>query len=415
MVTLDPMKFRALPVEILTSWNDAWPQGSNAISVKQLMKSLQMHTEKEMDTVLRVVPYELGVWLLKNGWTKQEPRECKRWTKHRSSIDATRMGGASAKLESIQGSQIFSTRHRPWYIDFKNDSLKLSSLTYTKNVIFEKTTKTGPEVYWDLRYIAETLNVDSEEFKLKQWLAYHNERFETLRKEFNFDLVTLQSCQQKDAHKNRQVAKKRFTQKTLLSTIGLITMLLQWATSTRITQERQTAAKAIMVDLLRRIFDGVEDINSIRTWCTDASAPQISIKKSVGTSQTTLALNEISHQTSGEDVIKGKKAMHQRVTGSLLYLFANRENHQHLHALLIHGLNILDSAIETAIVNGKVGQISPVFPPMWLESEVHRAVDSEQSPADKRKMKKDTDGPKTKRIRSEACEARLRHRIESGR
>ena len=282
-------------------------------------------------------------------------------------------------------------------------------------MIFEKSTKTGPEVYWDLRYIAETLNVDSEEFKLKQWLAYHNERFETLRKEFDFDLVTLQSCQQKDAHKNRQVSKKRFAQKTLLSTIGLITMLLQWATSKRITQEKQRAAKAIMVDLLRRIFDGVEDINSIRTWCTNASAPQLSIKKSLGTSQTTLALNEISHQTSGEDVIKGKKAMHQTVTESLLYLFANRENHQNLHTLLIHGLNILDSAIETTIVNGKVGQISPVFPPMWLEAEVHRTVDSEQSPEDKRKMKKNTDGPKRKRIRSSACEARPRHRIESGR
>ena len=379
------------------------------------MKSLKIHTEKKMDKVLRVVPCELGLWLLENGWTKQEPRESRRWKKHRSSIDATRMDGTSAKLETIQGSQIFSTRHRPWYIDFKNDSLKLSSLTYTKNVIFEKSTKTGPEVYWDLRYIAETLNVDSEEFRLKQWLAYHHERFETLRKEFNFDLVTLQSCQQKDTLKNNQVSNTRFTQKTLLSTIGLITMLLQWATSKRITQERQRAAKAIMVDLLRRIFDGVEDINSIGTWCTDASATQISIKKSLCTSQTTPALNEVSHQTSGEDVIKSTKAMHQRVTESLLYLFANRENHQNLHALLLHGLDILDSAIEAAIVKGKVGQISPVFPPMWLESEVHRTVDSEQSPADKRKMKKDTDGPKTKRIRSEACEARLRHRIESGR
>ena len=27
-------------------------------------------------------------------------------------------------------------RHRPWYIDFKDDRLRLSELTFTKNVIF---------------------------------------------------------------------------------------------------------------------------------------------------------------------------------------------------------------------------------------------------------------------------------------
>ena len=175
-------------------------------------------------------------------------------------------------------------------------------------------------------------------------------------------------------------------------------MLLHWATNKMLRLDRQTAAKDIMTDLLRRVFDGVEDNNKIRTWCTDVSAAQktvetsFSVKTTFCTNQTTSNLTDVNGTTCCEDKMKSVKSMHQQVTDSLLYLFANREKHQHLHALLGQGLSILNSEIEDVIVKGKVGQVSPVFPSMWLESEVQRTVGFESSSTEKRKQERFTEG-----------------------
>ena len=139
------VEFRSLPVEILTTWNAAWPDGSSSISVWQLRRSLQIYAQKKMDIELHVVPYQLGLWLLKNGWTKQEPEKSRRWKKQQSTTDAEAKEPARAELRTTQLAQKFTARHRPWYIDFKYDSLRLSSLTFTKNVIFEKRTESEPE------------------------------------------------------------------------------------------------------------------------------------------------------------------------------------------------------------------------------------------------------------------------------
>ena len=195
-------------------------------------------------------------------------------------------------------------------------------------------------------------------------------------------------------------------------------MLLQWATNKMLRLDRQTAAKAIMTDLLRRVFHGVEDNNKIRTWCTDVSAAEISVETSFSgetsfcTHQTSSTLTDLYHATCCEDKIKSVTSMHQKVTESLLYLFANREKHQHLHALLVQGLCILNSEIDDVIVKGKVGQVSPVFPAMWLESEVCRSVVFEDSSTKKRKLENFTDPTKANKIRTMSGDANPRMRSE---
>ena len=51
-------------------------------------------------------------------------------------------------------------RHLPWYIDFRGDPLLLSKLAVTKNVIFVNRAESEPEVYWERRHFAKTLNAD---------------------------------------------------------------------------------------------------------------------------------------------------------------------------------------------------------------------------------------------------------------
>ena len=382
------------------------------------MKSLQIYTEKQMDMDLKVVPSELGFWLLENGWTRQEPEKSRRWKKQHSSMDTDARAPTKPELRHLRCSQKFSARHRPWYIVFKYDPLKLSSLAFTKNVIFEKRTKTEPEVYWELRNIAEALHVSIEAFRLKQWLVNQQDRFEALRQKFDFDLVTLLSCQGKDTKQSGKVPKTCLTQETLLNTIGVMAMLLHWATNKMLRLDRQKAAKDIMTDILRRVFDGVEDKKKIRTWCTEVSAAQktvetsFSLKTTLRTNQTTSNLTDVNGTTCCEDKMKSVKSMHQQVTDSLLYLFANREKHQHLHALLGQGLSILNSEIEDVIVKGKVGQVSPVFPAMWLESEVCRTKGVEDSCTEKRKQDKFTDSNKARKIKTTSAEANARMRSE---
>ena len=166
------VEFRSLPIEILTTWNAEWPDGSSDISVWQLKKSLQIYVEKEMDTELQVVPYHLGLWLLKNGWAKIKPMKSRRWKKEQSTTNAEAKSPAKANLRTTQVAQKVPARHRPWYIDFKYDSLRLSKLTFTKNVIFEKRAESEPEVYWELRHLAKALNAVIENLNLDEAWYY---------------------------------------------------------------------------------------------------------------------------------------------------------------------------------------------------------------------------------------------------
>ena len=405
-------EFRALPKEILATWNAAWPDGSSSISVGQLKKSLQIYAEKKMDIELQVVPYHLGLWLLKNGWTKIKPMKSRRWKKEQSTTNAEAKSPAKANLRTTQVAQEVPARHRPWYIDFKYDSLRLSKLTFTKNVIFEKRAESEPEVYWELRHIAEALNADSEGFSMKQWFAHQRNRFEALRKEFEFDLITLRPYQRSVGKRAGRVSKTHFTQETLLTTIGLMAMLLQWTTSKRITLSRQAAAKAILTDLLRRVLSAVDNDDEVRTWCTHASAAETPVDGPLCKNQTSPRQMDICYGTSCKENVMNVTSMHETVTESLLYLFANREKHQHLHACLVHGLSILDSRIDDVIVKGKVGQVSPVFPSMWLESEVQRTVVFESSSTEKRKQERFTEQCEARKIRFTFAAANPRRRSE---
>ena len=103
------VKFRALPKEVLATWNAEWPAGSWD-TTKKLRNALQSYVRKKMGD-LQVSIKKLGSWLSRNGWTKKIAK------------------GKWRKKDGL-------ANHRVLYIDFMGDPLRLSKLTFTKNVIF---------------------------------------------------------------------------------------------------------------------------------------------------------------------------------------------------------------------------------------------------------------------------------------
>ena len=124
-------------------------------------------------------------------------------------------------------------------------------------------------------------------------------------------------------------------------------MLLQWATNCNMTHQRRAAAEAMFNDLLDRNLGAIDDADemwhSFRSFIDENKLNML------------LAEKPASAKSKDQSIAKDT-SLCVMITNLCMYLFANREKCQDLHACLAKHLKLLETRINEVILTGKVGK-----------------------------------------------------------
>ena len=329
------MDWYNLPHEMLDTWNAEWSDGSGN-TIHELTRGLQSFVNEQMRNNLQVSSMQLGTWLGRNGWMKERVQKKDRWTK----------GGQSP--------------HAPWYIDFTRSPVRFSNLAFTKGVIFVTRDGTAPRVYWEVRHFAKALKDSNENFNMYRWWGHQRHMFEKLRKEFNFDALTLRPCRMACV-KLGNTSPTMCTKETLLDTNGLIVMLLRCTIHSKPT-ENQKIAKDVLNDLLHRLLSKVDAEDELWGSFTSRSLSKGELMNPLTDGKTSTTGKYAGRQKSGLGHIAETTSGSEAVAERMICVFANRKKCEKWWTCLIDGLKMLEERITTMVLTGKVGQISSVIP-----------------------------------------------------
>ena len=260
-----------------------------------------------------------------------------------------------------------SARHRMWYIDFGKGRLKFSRLEIAKTIIFVDRTKSDPLVYWEFDTFIEILNADNVKFHKTMWWNTHIPQYERMKAEFDFHPLSLLPCRRAWARKPDMMNKTDNTEKTLMTTKGLLAMLLHWATNCSMTHQRRAAAKAMLNDILQTNISAIDDTDEM--WHSFADC--------IDEFKLTSMLTDKPASTKKKDkgIVKDT-SLCELITNLTMYLFANRQKRPDLHACLVKHLQMLETLINEAVLKGKVGQetIEDEKQSMKVEKEAQKAM-----------------------------------------
>ena len=332
--------------EVIT-WNARWSAGSKK-STKELLSDLQFCVSKKMESNLEISTHQLGHWLVKNGWTPTRGSGTERqWKKNQPSTETNDGRMAYANIDAPKQAADSSARHRMWYIDFGKERLKFSRLEVAKTIIFVDRSKSDPLVYWEFDTFIDVLNADNMKFHKTMWWNTHIPQYERMKAEFDLHPLSLLPFRKSWARKPDTSEKADTIEKTLMTTRGLLTMLLHWATNCSMTHQRRTAAKAMLNDILQTNISAIDDTHEM--WSSFAAY----IDEFKLTSMLTDA--PASSKTKGKSMAKDASVC-EVITNITMYLFANREKHADLLACLKKHLQMLETLVSDAVLKGKVGQ-----------------------------------------------------------
>ena len=331
----------------VNTWNARWSAGSKK-STKELLSDLQFCVSKKMESNLEISTHQLGHWLVKNGWTPTRGSGTERqWKKNQPSTETNDGRMAYANIDAPKQAADSSARHRMWYIDFGKERLKFSRLEVAKTIIFVDRSKSDPLVYWEFDTFIDVLNADNMKFHKTMWWNTHIPQYERMKAEFDLHPLSLLPFRKSWARKPDASEKADTIEKTLMTTRGLLTMLLHWATNCSMTHQRRTAAKAMLNDILQTNISAIDDTHEM--WSSFAAY----IDEFKLTSMLTDA--PASSKTKGKSMAKDKSVC-EVITNMTMYLFANREKHADLLACLKKHLQMLETLVSDAVLKGKVGQ-----------------------------------------------------------
>ena len=152
-----------------------------------------------------------------------------------------------------------------------------------------------------------------------------------------------------------------------MATKGLLTMLLHWATNCNMTHQRRAAAEAMFNDLLDRNLGAIDDTDEM--W--HAFRSFINENKL----NVLLAEKPASAKSKGQSIAKDT-SLCVMITNLCMYLFANREKCQDLHACLAKHLKLFETRINEVILTGKVGKETneDEEQAMKLETDAQQAI-----------------------------------------
>ena len=280
-------------------------------------------------------------------------------------MEAAHVGDTN--VSTTQGTREAPARHRPWYIDFRKKRLQFSKLAVAKNVIFVDRAESEPSVYWEFGCFIKILNADNEKFQMAMWWQTHRPWYEKMQVEFDFHPLTLLPCRRSLARRPGIMKKTDCTEETLMATKGLLTMLLHWATNCSMTHQRRAAAKAMFNDLLDRNLGAIDDTDEM--WHSFTSFIMEN-KLNV------LLAEKLASPKKKDKGIVRDTSLCELITNSCMYLFANRQRCQDLHACLVKHLRVIETRINEVILTGKVGQetVEDEEQSMKLETEAQKAV-----------------------------------------
>ena len=335
-----------LTKEEVAAWNERWPAGSKK-NIQELLKDLQLSVQERMTTDFQISVHQLGHWLVMNGWTPTRGKGSEReWRKNqqRTRIEAAHVWPDD--VSTTQGTHERPAKQRPCYIDFRRNRMPFSKMAVTKNVIFDNRKAGEPSFYWELACFIKILNADNEKFHMAMWWQTHRQWYEKLQMEFDFHPLTLLPGRQSLARWPGIMRKTDCTQQTLMSTRGLLTMLLHWATNCHMSHQKREAARAMFNDLLDRNLEAVDGTDAMwhafRNFISENKLDVLLVEK---------------HASSmmRETTFMGNTSLCEMITTSCMYLFANRKKGQDLHACLVKHLKMLEARIDEMIVTGRVG------------------------------------------------------------
>ena len=331
----------------VNTWNARWSAGSKK-STKELLSDLQFCVSEKMESNLEISTHQLGHWLVKNGWTPTRGSGTERqWKKNQPSTETNDGRMAYANMDAPKQAADSSARHRMWYIDFGKERLKFSRLEVAKTIIFVDRSKSDPLVYWEFDTFIDVLNADNMKFHKTMWWNTHIPQYERMKAEFDLHPLSLLPFRKSWARKPDTSEKADTIEKTLMTTRGLLTMLLHWATNCSMTHQRRTAAKAMLNDILQTNISAIDDTHEM--WSSFAAY----IDEFKLTSMLTDA--PASSKTKGKSMAKDASVC-EVITNITMYLFANREKHADLLACLKKHLQMLETLVSDAVLKGKVGQ-----------------------------------------------------------
>ena len=334
----------SLPEELMITWNAKWSAGS-MYTFKELLKALRSYINEKMAEKMPVEKSQFDSWLRKHGWMKECVAGGHWWTK---------------------GSLVCQ---RPWYIDFACDPCRLSKLDFTKNVIIVNREKSAPQVYWEVRYFAKTLNDDNTDFNMLTWWKTQKHSFEKLQTEFQFgELTLLPSRRSAFAQKKPwNVAPTQCTKETLVATNGLIVMLLHYTNHSR-RKAYRIAAKDMLIDLMRRLFSAIEDDDAMWT------------KLRFGEERTSATDKASGHANSFHESISKISFAYEGVADALMKVFTNRKKCQQVWVYFVNNVNILASRMNEIILNGHVGQANSLLQCMQsVKRSIEHGTECEQN------------------------------------
>ena len=332
--------------EEVAAWNARWSEGST-ISTQKLMKDLLFWVRETMQRDLEVSIHELGNWLLMHGWTPTRVYLSQKvWKKNPQTTNFAAAQVEDAMENITQSPQKESAKHRRWCIDFRKDRMPFSNLKHTKNVIFGDRAANEPSLYWEFDCFIKILNADKEKFSMGMWWQTHRPWYEKLLSEFDFHPLTLLPSRRSLARRPGIVKKTYCTEQTLMATRGLLTMLLHWATNTKMTHRKREAAEAMFNDLVDQNLGAQDQTDA--TWQTFRNFIQ------ENNLNVLLADNQTAAKEQEKSLTKND-SLCEMITTSCMYLFANRKKCQDLHACLVKHLKILETRINEIILRGMVG------------------------------------------------------------
>ena len=358
----------SLTREDIAFWNARWSAGSTS-NTQELHQDLQFCMQEQMDSKLDINTKRLGHWLCKNGWTPTRGLGNKRqWKKKQlCTLTKSEQVGDSNEATTHKIDQALA-RHKPWYIDLRNESLHFSKLEVLKTVIFIDREDTEPSVYWDFGRVIKTLNADNAKANMSVWWQTHRPWYEKIRIEFDLHPLSLLPCRRSLARKPGIINKADVTDETLMTAKALVAMLLHWSTNASMTRTRRAAAKAMLNDILNLALSAKYDSDE-KTWHF------IARNMMEETQKIQLTVTPASMKRKSEKTIV-EPALCELIANKFTYLFFNRRKCPSVHACLVKHLNMLESGLNEAILKGKVGQWFSMDKDQWktLEEQDQRAT-----------------------------------------
>ena len=357
----------SLTREDIAFWNARWSAGSTS-NTQELHQDLQFCMREKMNSNLDINTKRLGHWLCKNGWAPTRGLGNKRQWKKKQQITLTGSDhvGDSDETTTHKVDQALA-RHKPWYIDLRNESLHFSKLEVLKNVIFIDREESEPSVYWDFGRFIKTLNADNEKAHMSVWWQTHRPWYEKIRIEFDLHPLSLLPCRRSIARKPGIIKKADVTDETLITAKALVAMLLHWSTNGSMTRTRRAAAKAMLNDILNLALSAKYDSDE-KMWHF------IARNMMEETQKVQLTVIPASMKTKSEKTIV-EPSLCELIANNFTYLFFNRRRCPCVHACLVKHLNMLESGLNEAILKGKVGQCLCMDKDQWktLEEQDQRA------------------------------------------